>query len=178
MINLRVAVLEKIKVNVLAQFLVLASVATFLPFFIHLQWLTGTIINAILILVLFLCGLRSALAVACLPSMAALSSGLLPVVLAPALPFIIAGNFLFILTINWFYQKNKNNYYGYLGGFLSGAGLKFAFLLLSVNILAAFFINENIVTLVARLMGWWQLVTALSGGLLAYLILKFLKFFK
>lgn len=178
MLNIREAVLERINISAWAQFLTLASVATFLPLFIHLQWLTGPIVNAVLILVLFLSGLRLALVVACLPSLMALSSGLLPAVLAPTVSFIIASNFLFILSINWFYQKNQDDYRGYWLGALSGAGLKFAFLLLSVNILAAFFIKQNLVVLVAKMMGWMQLVTALLGALIAYGILRFLKYFK
>jgi len=170
--------LERISVKWLTQFLTLTSVAVFLPFFIHSQLITGPIVNAILILVLVLTGLRSALLVACLPSMMAFFGGLLPIVLAPAIPFIILSNILFVLTINWFINKNENKTKDYWTGAIVASGLKFVFLLFSVNILAALFLKGNLVTVVAQMMGWMQLVTALAGAGIAYLCLKSLKIFQ
>ncbi|MCX6795047.1 MAG: hypothetical protein NTY31_03650 [Candidatus Falkowbacteria bacterium] len=174
----RADTLEKIDAHWLARFLGLSAVAVFLPFFIHLPWLTGPIVNAILILVLLLCGLRSAFLVACLPSLMALSGGLLPAVLAPALPFIMASNIIFVATINWFYKRSRTDFNGYWSGVLSGAVLKFVFLFFSVNILATLFIQTPIMPLVVKMLGWSQLATAVAGGLIAWIILKFLKFFK
>jgi len=170
--------MERVNSAWLARFLTLAGLAIFLPFFIHLPWITGPIVNAILILVLFLCGLRSALLVSCLPSFMALAGGLLPAVLAPALPFIIAGNIIFVFTIDWFYRRGRNDFNGYWRGVLGGAILKFVFLFFSVNILATFLIQAPIMPLVVKMLGWSQLATALAGGIIAWAILKFLKFFK
>ena len=176
--NTSVRAWEQINMRWLAQFLGLSAVAIFLPFFIHLPWLTGPIVNAILILVLLLCGLRSAFLVACLPSLMALSGGLLPAVLAPALPFIMISNIIFVVTIDWFYKRSRTDFNGYWLGVLSGAALKFVFLFFSVNILAAGFIKTPIIPLVTKMLGWSQLATAIAGGLIAWGILKFLKFFK
>ncbi len=60
--------LEKINTGSMATFLLLFGLAALLPFFIHIQWLTGPIMNAIFIIVLFLSGLRSAIIVAFVPS--------------------------------------------------------------------------------------------------------------
>jgi hypothetical protein len=167
--------LEHVNVKWLTQFLTLTSVAVFLPFFVHTQLITGPIVNAILILVLVLTGVRSALLVACLPSMMALFGGLLPIVLAPAIPFIILSNIIFVLTINWFLNSNQEKNKAYWSGALVASGVKFVFLLFSVNILATLFIKGSLVTAIAQMMGWMQLVTAIIGAGLAYVALKFLK---
>jgi len=91
--------MARVNVWAIAQFLGLAGVATLLPFFIHLQWITGPVINAILILILFLVGIRSALVVCLIPSLMALAGGLLPAILAPVIPFIMISNVIFVLSI-------------------------------------------------------------------------------
>ena len=96
--------LEKVNAQALTAFIGLAGIATALPFFIHLQWITGPIINAIFILVLFLVGIRSALVVALIPSLMALSGGLLPAILAPVVPFIMIGNAIYVLAIDRIYD--------------------------------------------------------------------------
>jgi len=170
--------LEKIDVRWLARFLSLTTVAVFLPFFIHLPWITGPIVNAVMILVLLLSGLRSALLVACLPSLMALSGGLLPFVLAPVVPFIIISNFIFIFTIDWFNKNIRSDFNGYWSGILAGAFVKFVFLFFSISFLAAFFIKSPVMNIVTQMLGWSQLLTALAGGVIAFGVLKFLKYFK
>jgi len=170
--------LEEINTAWLTRFLILAGAAIFLPFFIHLPWITGPIINAILILVLFLCGRSSAFLVCFLPSFMALSGGLLPLALAPTIPFIIAGNLIFIFLIDWFYKRSRSDLKGYFSGVLAGAILKFAFLFFSVNLLAALLIKAPIMPLVIKMLGLSQLITALAGGAIAWFILRFLKYFK
>lgn len=161
----------------IAKFLGLASVATLLPFFIHLQWITGPIINAILILVLFLVGIRSALVVCLIPSLMALAGGLLPAILAPVIPFIMISNVIFVLSIEWIYNQNKNEVQGYWLGVLVGAGLKFLFLLSSVNLIDRLLIKQELTVKVAQMMSWPQFATAVTGGLIAWGILKWLKRF-
>jgi hypothetical protein len=175
--NIAVKNLELVNVAWLTRFLVLAGAAIFLPFFIHLPWITGPVINAIFILVLLLCGRSSAFLVAFLPSLMALSGGLLPLVLAPTIPFIIISNFIFVFTIDWFYRRSKSDFKGYGLGVFAGASLKFVFLFFSVNLLATYFITAPIMPLVVKMLGLSQLITALAGGVIAWFILKFLKYF-
>lgn len=170
--------LERTNIASLTQLLALTSLAIFLPFFIHLSWLTGPLVNAILILILLLSGRRNAIFVSCLPSLMALSGGLLPLVLAPAIPFIMISNIVFVLGIDWFYKRRGQDSSGYWSGVIAGSFLKFVFLSFSVNILATFFIKAPVLNIVVRMFGWSQLITALAGGLIAWFILRFFKFFR
>lgn len=167
-------ILTRVNLRSIAKFLGLAGVATLLPFFIHLQWITGPIINAILILLLFLVGIRSALVVCLIPSLMALAGGLLPAVLAPVVPFIMISNVIFVLSVDWLYNQNKKEFNGYLLGILIGAGLKFLFLLVAVSFIGRLLIRQELTIKVAQMMSWPQFATALTGGLIAWAILRWL----
>ena len=169
--------LAKVNVQSLTQFVGLAGIATALPFFIHPQWITGPIINAILILVLFLVGIRSAMVVALVPSLMALAGGLLPAVLAPVVPFIMISNAIFVVTIDWFYNQMKDSSQGYWQGVAAGAILKFAFLYLSVSWITKLLLKQELAAAVSKMMSWPQLATAVLGGLIAWVVLKWLKRF-
>ncbi|MDD5071502.1 MAG: ECF transporter S component [Patescibacteria group bacterium] len=169
--------IARVDARVIAKFLGLAGVAALLPFFIHLQWITGPIINAILILILFLVGIRSALVVCLIPSLMALAGGLLPAILAPVIPFIMISNVIFVLSIEWIYNQNKKEVQGYWLGVLVGAALKFLFLLASVNLIGRLLIKQELTIKVAQMMSWTQFATAVAGGLIAWLVLRWLKRF-
>lgn len=170
-------ILGKVNVQALTQFIGLAGVALFLPFFIHLQWISGPIVNAILILILFLVGIRSAMVVALVPSLMALAGGLLPAVLAPAVPFIMISNALFVLIIDWFYNKIKDSNKGYSLGIILAAAVKFVFLFFSVSYISHLLIKQELAVKVAEMMSWPQFATAIIGGMIAWVILKWLKRF-
>ena len=165
----------QVNARAMARFLTLAGVATLLPFFIHLQWITGPIVNAILILTLFLVGIRSALVVCLIPSLMALAGGLLPAILAPVVPFIMIGNVILVLGIDWLYNYFKNEFQGYWLGVIVGAGLKFIFLFASVNFIAKLLIKQELAVKVAQMMSWPQLATAVTGGMIAWVALRWLK---
>ena len=175
--NIKESLLSGVNVRSLTQFVGLAGIALFLPFFIHLQWLTGPIVNAILILILFLVGIRSAMVVALVPSLMALSGGLLPAILAPTVPFIMIGNAIFILSIDRIYDWSKNMNRGYWLGVLAGAFLKFVFLYFSVNLITKLLIKQDLAVKVTQMMSWPQFATAIKGGMIAWVILKWLKRF-
>lgn len=165
----------RVDTRAIAQFLGLSGVATILPFFIHIQWITGPIINAIFILVLFLVGIRSALVVCLIPSLMALSGGLLPAILAPVVPFIMIGNVIFVLGIDYFYNNFKNAAKGYWLGVLAGAFLKFVFLYASVTWITKLLLKQDLAVKVAQMMSWSQFATAILGGMIAWVVLKWLK---
>ncbi|MFH0956203.1 MAG: ECF transporter S component [Candidatus Falkowbacteria bacterium] len=169
--------LAEINTKALTGFLALAGVATVLPFFIHSQLLTGPIINAIFVLALFLVGVRSALVICLIPSLMALSGGLLPAILAPVVPFIMIGNAIFILTVDWFYNQAKNSNQGYWLGIILGAALKFVWLFLSVSFISRLLIKQELAVKVAEMMSWPQFATAIMGGMIAWAVLKWLKRF-
>jgi len=161
----------------MTQFIALAGIASILPFYIHLQWVTGPIVNAILIIVLMLIGIRSALVLCLVPSLMALAGGLLPAILAPAVPFIMLGNVIFVLTVDYLYNYAKNAQTGYWLGVIAAAGLKFLFLLVSVNFITELLVKQELAAKIAQIMSWPQFATALAGGLIAWAVLKWLKRF-
>lgn len=173
--NFQAKTLEKVNVRDLTTFLSLAGVATVLPFLIHLQWITGPIVNAILIIVLFLVGIRSAMVLCLVPSLMALSAGLLPAVLAPVVPFIMISNVILVLSVEWVYENSKNEQKGYWLGVLLGASLKFLFLFFSVKLIGGLLLKPELTAKVAQMMSWPQFATALTGGMIAWAVLKWLK---
>lgn len=177
-INTRADAMTKVNVKWLTQFMSIAAVAVVLPFFIHLQWITGPIINALLILAVIITGVRSAMLIALIPSMIALGSGLLPAILAPAVPFIMIVNTILVLSVDWFWRNRKNDQFAYWQGVIIGAALKFLLLFFSINLIAKLLIKQELATVIAQMMSWTQFATAIAGGIIAWLILKFLKFLK
>ncbi|MCK5062059.1 hypothetical protein KAR28_05955 [Candidatus Parcubacteria bacterium] len=175
MANIKELTAVRLNTRAIARFLALAGTATILPFFIHLQWLTGPIVNAILIITLFLIGIRSALVLCLVPSMMALAGGLLPAILAPVIPFIMIGNVILVLAIDWFYINIKDNRKGFAIGIVVGAALKFIFLFFSVSVISDLLIKQELAVKVAQMMSWPQFATAITGGMLAWVALKWLK---
>jgi hypothetical protein len=170
MINIKAISIDKTKTTEFVLVLGLLAIAMFLPFIIHLQWITGPIINAILILVLFLGGLRLALLVSFIPSFMALSGGLLPFVLAPVVPFIILSNILYLTVINYFYHIIRKEHAAFIISIIIASIFKFLFLLSTTSIMTKLVLKQSLVSKIALIMSWPQLFTALSGGLIAFLI--------
>lgn len=173
--NTRVQAFTGVDVRYFVKFLALSGLATVLPFYIHAQWFTGPIINAILVLSLFLVGIRGALVICMVPSLMALSGGLLPAVLAPVVPFIMISNVIFVLSVDFFINLGKNKDIAYLSGVITGALLKFLFLFSSVGVISKLLLKQELAVKVAQMMSWPQFATAVLGGMIAWYILKNLK---
>ena len=167
--------MARLNIRAVAQFLTLAIIASVVPFFIHLQWLTGPLVNAILIITLFLVGIRSALVLCLVPSLMALAGGLLPAVLAPIVPFIMISNVILVLSIEFIYSSVKDTVKSFWSGVITGALLKFLFLFFSVSIISRLLIKSELAVKVAQMMSWPQFFTAFTGGMIAYIVLKSLK---
>ncbi|MFH1175231.1 MAG: iron hydrogenase [bacterium] len=150
-------------------FVILASVV---PAVFHTQWITGPIVNAILFLSVIYCGLSGALVVSIIPSVVALSVGLLPAPLAPAIPYIILGNAIMVLVFSVF--RNKNFWLG-IG---LAALLKFAFLFGAASIVIKLLSASKIAPKIIAMLSWPQLATALAGGIIAFGIYKCLVFLR
>ena len=157
--------MEKVLTNkiLLIQFVSLAGIAFLAPFLGH-QILTGTIVNAVLFTTVSLLGIQAALIVSFMPSMIALLVGVLPVFLAPMIPYIIISNM--ILVVSFHYLKER-----YWLAIIVSSFLKFSFLFLSSFAIINLFLSNNQVPLI---MSWNQLFTALAGGAL-FLIWKSIK---
>ena len=153
----------KVKILLFAAFL---AILIIVPAFVHVQWVTGPMVNAVLLLALVLIGPMEAVLLGLMPSTVALSAGLLPLPLAPMVPFIMLGNAIFIAVFYYLYQKN------FFLGLGVAAFLKFAFLHQTVVWLMSRFLEENFVAKLAVMMSWPQLFTAVIGGMIAYGILR------
>lgn len=125
MADTKIGILEKSKVNwqTITWFVGLMAVASILPRFIHNQFITGPIINATLFLGAVTLGTGNAILVGLVPSVVALSSGLLPMPLAPMVPFIMISNAVLIIVFNWM----RKIHFG--AGAIAASLVKYAFLL-------------------------------------------------
>ncbi len=153
----------KTKIILFISYLVIISIV---PVFLHTQWLTGPLVNGLLILTLLTVGLSEALVLSLIPSTVALSAGLLPLPLAPMVPFIIISNAIFVL--GFYYLKPINNYFA----LITSAFLKFIFLFLTVQFLMSTMLSDKLIGKLSIMMSWPQFITAIVGGLIAFAIIK------
>jgi len=144
-----------------SQFLLALALILFAPL-IGNQFITGTIVNASLLMSVILFGFPGAAVLCFVPSIISLFTGLLPWVMAPMVPFIIMGNILLVLIFDLLRKRN------FFLGLFPAALLKFSFLFLISNYLIRFFVKEAVASSIAVMMSWPQLVTALLGGVVAY----------
>jgi hypothetical protein len=173
--NIKAKTLSKTNTLVLTRFLILVGFVSLIPFYIHAQWIAGPMVNALLILALFIVGTREAFILALIPSLMALSGGLIPLILAPVVPFIMFSNIIFIYLIDRFSILLKNSDKSYWLGLFIASFTKFIFLYFSVNVIAKILINQELIAKVAQMMAWPQFFTAFSGGMIAFIFLKFIK---
>jgi len=153
------------KEKTLIYFLVLTSISILAPFFGN-QLITGSLVNAILFLGTALLGLQAGIFLAFLPSLFALSVGLLPPALLPMIPFIIVGNIILIVVSHISSRIND-----YMRIFLASL-LKFLFLFSFSSVMVK---SLNIPSQIAVMMSWPQFLTALMGGIFAFLFLNIYK---
>lgn len=149
--------------------------ATFaLPFILtHPQLLLGAFVNALLLVAASFLPFSLATPVALMPSLGALSRGILFGPLTPLLyyliPIIWLGNIALILVF-----KKVNPRYGYFWALILAAAVKTcllffpAFLLVKIKLLPPLFLTT---------MGSFQFLTALSGGILLFTLFKIAKKF-
>ena len=156
----------KTKIMVL---IALLAIGTIVPSIIHSQFITGPIVNATLFIAAVLVGPFEAVLVGLIPSTVAMTSGLLPLPLAPMVPFIMLGNAIMIGAFH--YTKSKS----FVGAVIFASVLKFAFLYSVVTLLMNTMLQQALVTKLSIMMSWPQLVTALIGGAIAFVILKKMK---
>ncbi|MBU1446154.1 iron hydrogenase [Patescibacteria group bacterium] len=165
----KIFTLKNFKLEHLIYFTVLTTAAVFASLF-HNQFITGPIVNATLILCTALIGLRYGVMISLIPSVIAFSTGLLPAVLMPMIPFIMLSNVILVTIFNYF---KKNNFWE---GLIVGSTAKTAFLFLtSTLIMQTFAPSKTIADQIVIMMSWPQFITALGGGILAFGILKALK---
>lgn len=164
-------VIAKIKTKefiLLGQFAVFLGLAVFAPFFNN-QLITGTLINSLLIVSVFIFSITGASLLAFLPSSISLFLGLLPAAMAPMIPFIILGNLILVYIVDVLRKKN------YLMTGILGAVAKAGFLYTVSYVLFNFFLNGAGAKIASSMMGYMQLLTALMGFVLAYPVIKLIR---
>jgi len=160
--------IDKKQIIILTQFITLVFVASIAPFF-HNQLITGSIVNATLFIATTMLGAQAGILVGLIPSVIAMSTGLLPAVLAPMIPFIMLGNSLLVFTYKSLHNRN------YWWAVLSASLLKFSFLYFSSFIITGLILKKEIAEQVAVMLSWPQLLTALLGALIAFGFLRIYK---
>lgn len=127
---------------------------------LKIQWLTGPGINALLILALAYTDTYSAVIFAMATPVLAFLSGFMP--LAVVVPFIMAANIIYILFYKWQYSKSM------LVAISLAALGKFLVLAGAVKYII------SVPAPVAVALGTPQIFTAVAGGIIATLIIKYL----
>ena len=151
-------------------FVSLVALVAILPYYVHNQFITGPLINAALIVGVVTLGTGPAIAIGLVPSVVALSSGLLPIPLAPMIPFIMISNTILVLV---FASLRKMNFWTGIG---SAALVKYLFLYLTSSVVMGLITQQPIAQKAgALMMSWPQLATALVGGVIAWGVLRIVK---
>lgn len=170
MSKIKAQTLSKIDYQSIAWFVGLMMVAVILPRFIHNQFVTGPIVNATLFLGAYYLGNGNAILVGLVPSVTALSAGLLPLALAPMVPFIMVSNAILIISFNAVRKFNFGS------AVIISSLAKYLFLYLTASFVISKFMPQTLATKAGLvMMAWPQLVTALAGGLIAFGIIKLIK---
>ena len=162
----------------LGAFGLLLSAALVIPAFGWPQAITGTLVNALLLLTVELLGVGPAIALGTLTPLGGLMHGVLPLPMAVMIPFIMLGNATLVALYGALRGRNR---YLALG---VAAGAKCAVLYAAVTALA---LRPLALTVggaakpvamppaLIAMMAWPQLVTALAGGLLVLALLRLRK---
>ncbi len=165
----KVGVIADKKVVTMTQLLSMVVLAVLFPLF-PLREITGPLVNALLFIAVVILGVRNALLICFLPSIMSISVGIMPMVALPLVPVIILGNVLLVLLFNYFYNKN------FWLGVVSASLVKFIFIYSLATLLVSEFIPSPLLAgIVGQTMGYLQLVSALLGGIIAWVFLKFIK---
>ncbi len=143
------------------------------------QPITGPVINAIFFICTFLLGLKSGLILAFVSPFSALIRGHLPPILFPLLPFIITGNAALVFVYHFIYNKL---FYNKIAGFISAncAGIlaasivKFLIIASAVNWAIPLLLDKPVPKPFVLMFTFPQLLTAIAGGVLFLISIKFL----
>jgi len=164
----KIIALKRSQIISLTKFGTLLAISVVAPLF-HFQIITGPLVNAMLFLAVLFLPIEGALMLCLLPSLIALSVGTLPVALAPMIPFIITSNAILVITFTSLKKKN------FIAAVIFASFLKFIFLLSTSYLVLGLITQKQIAQKVAQMMSYPQFITALAGGLLAWLIIKTFK---
>lgn len=170
MATVKTKILASVKWESIAWFVSLMAIVAVIPHYLHNQFVTGPIVNAVLFIAVVILGAGNAILIGLIPSVVALISGLLPLPLAPMIPFIMISNAILILSFNYFRKINFGS------GVIVASLVKYAFLYGTSMIMFNLISNHNLAAkAAATMMAWPQIVTAIVGGTIAFGILKLVR---
>lgn len=136
------------------------------------QFVTGSLVNLILIASVVLGGLLSGCIVAVVSPFLAFLVGIGPA-FVQIIPFIALGNLVLVLVYYFIFSK-INGKTKWLYAAIAGAAIKFLVLYAGIVKIALSIIpnlKEKQIEMISASFSWPQLVTALIGGVVAFLIL-------
>ncbi len=127
------------------------------------QPITGPLVNTVLYLAASIVGWQGGILIGILTPVVAAMRGILPPPLAPLIPFIALGNATMVVLFYLLKSKNK------IVAIVVASVVKFLILFSAVNLLV------QVPPAVSKMMSLPQLITALVGGIVAFLVMTILK---
>lgn len=146
------------------------------------QFVTGSMVNLVLLVSVFIIGIYGGLTVAVLSPLLAFAAGIGPAFIQ-IIPFIALGNALFVI-VAWVISRkhmmriNAKDVLGASLGLLAASIAKFLFLWIGLVMTALPLISgikEKQVAVIGVAFSWPQLITALIGSMLAIVVVPLLK---
>lgn len=134
------------------------------------QTLVGPLVNMTLIITVVVTGIPGGAMVGIFTPIAAFALGIVPFL--PIIPFVIIGNVIYVTAFGLVRDKFKTIWAGY-DAVVVAAVLKFGFLALAIRWLVPL-LTPKVPPALVQTFTLPQLVTALIGGALALIIMKFL----
>ena len=145
------------------------------------QFVTGTLVNLILLITVFTVGLGGGLVVAVASNFLAFLAGIGPALL-PVVPFVAAANAILVsvayLVRKHIAEKGVKNKLLTASGLIGAGAAKTAFLWVGLVLIALPLIpgiKEPQIAMLSAAFTWPQLVTSLAGGALTMLIMPLLQ---
>ncbi|GIM27535.1 hypothetical protein CPJCM30710_02010 [Clostridium polyendosporum] len=137
------------------------------------QFLVGPVVNAVLILTVYICDTKWGVLTGILTPVLAWFVGQLLTPLAPFIPFIAIGNAIYVI----FFGGLKKYKFGIYISIISGSFAKFIFLsFASSNLVHLFKLNipEKYLDKLVISMGVPQLITGIIGGIISAILIQIL----
>ncbi|MBN1782140.1 ECF transporter S component [bacterium] len=142
------------------------------------QPVTGPLINALLFLTTTVLGLSAGLILGSFTPLAALIRGQLPAVLAPMIPFIILGNAVLVFVFDMTRKMLRRRWTSgpdFWAAVILSAAAKFLLLAASVKWMVPLITGHALPAKLELAMTFPQFLTALSGGLIGYFLIRIWK---
>jgi hypothetical protein len=140
---------------------VLLALAAIFPMLRFPQLITGSVVNFVLLIACYVLGIAGGVTIGCLTPWIALIAGQMPFVYMA--PFIMIGNAIYVLC---FGILGRYRTAGMILGIAAGSLLKFLWLSFAVRQLV------KAPPPLVQMMSIPQLITALIGGLIAFVVMK------